>query len=178
MGAPVAIDIPAGKAGVYAVEFLMQTRRPMMHMLSSNWKVVYAFKPKAGNFLISPVYAGQAWFEPLGGEPLTIGFPGNQVMGRMTLFGPAGSVVSTSEATGTREVKAADHGQRPAGDPIRVDVKDVKPGLYAFLSPTPRDKNCTHYISGTKPWFAARKSAYFDPLKYSHPDLDAIMKEK
>jgi hypothetical protein len=178
MDEPVTLSIPAGKAGVYAVEFLMKSRQPFMHIRPDNGKVVYVLKPKAGSYLVSPVYAGQVWFEPVAGEPLVFGAPANQVMGRMVLLDPEGKVVASQQATGTRQVKSLDDGRRPDGGPIRVDADKLARGLHSVVMPTPRDKNCQTFISGCKPWFAARKSEWFDPAAVAaHPDLEDLMKE-
>ena len=171
---PIAVELPKGPPGVYAVEVLMKDRRPSIHVQSAAGKIVYPVVQGQGNAFFTPVYIGQMWFEPNGSGPVTFGFAGNHINGRMSVFGPDGKRVAFEQAQGTRVIKALDDGIRPEGEPLRFTPAEK--GLYSVLIPVPRDKNCTVYVSGCRPWFSARKEAWFDPEKYPAPDLQALLK--
>lgn len=171
---PIAFDLPEGAPGVYVVEVLMKDRRPSIHVQSAAGKVVYPVVQGQGNALFSPVYVGQVWFEPAGSGQVTFGFPANHINGRMSVFAPDGKQVASEQARGTRVIKALDDGIRPDGGPLRFTPEEK--GLYSVLIPVPRDKNCTVFVSGCRPWFSARKEAWFDPEKFPAPDLAALLK--
>lgn len=171
---PLTVDIPEGPSGVYVIEVLMKDRKPSIHVQSSMGKIVYPVVQGQSNAFFSPVYVGQVWFEPEGEGQVTFGFPASHINGRMSVFDPSGKLVAYEQAQGTRVIKAVDDGIRPEGNPIRFLPEEK--GLYSILIPVPRDKNCTVYVSGCRPWFSARKEDWFDPEKFPAPDLKSLIR--
>ena len=98
-----AIDIPAdGQKGVCALEIWSKQGALPTRVDSSAGKVVH-YMPPGRRGMSSPVWGGQAWFQPEGDQEVVIGDPHGFPAARVVAFDPEGNVVGSSRITGTAE---------------------------------------------------------------------------
>jgi len=171
-----AIDIPAdGQKGVYALEIWSKQGALPTRVDSSAGKVVH-YMPPGRRGMSSPVWGGQAWFEPEGDQEVVIGDPHGFPAARTVAFDPAGNIVGSSRITETVQTKTwLGLRQLPKGEPCRFRPKPDKKGLYSFVCAS-FDWHALHDLRGMKPFIAASKEEWFDPTQYPCTDLSRFLK--
>ncbi len=157
--------------GVYVL--VINTVAPVC-VVSSAGKVVH-YLPPGLRALVSPQWGGQAWFMPEEGAEVLIGnLPGTPHERVVALDGNH-RIVATSRITGTRITKGTGGPRQiPIGEPCRFKPKTA--GLHSVVTAA-GDWHASREIRGAKPWFAARKSEWFDPERHLMPDLTKLLEK-
>jgi hypothetical protein len=133
------------------------------------------YMPPGRRGMSSPVWGGQAWFQPEGDQEVVIGDPHGFPAARLVAFDTAGGVVGSSRITGTAETETwLGLRQLPKGEPCRFTPKPGKKGLYSFVCAS-YDWHALHELRGMKPFIAARKEEWFDPTQYPCMDLSRFL---
>jgi len=159
-------------AGVYAL--VLRSVAPICAAASSG-KVVH-YMPEGRRAFTSARWGGQAWFMPRGDGEVVISHQPNVPQERVVALGPDGKIIATSRITGTKEIETPGGvRQLPVGEPCRFTPAAAD--LHSFVSAA-GDWHSTRSITGTLPWFAARRAEWFDPQKHPMPDLDAVLQAR
>jgi len=168
----LAVDLTTdGKKGVYAFEIWSKQGALPTSAVSSTGKVVH-YIPAGRRVMCSPIWGGQAWFEPEGDTEVEIGDPHNFPQARIVAFAPDGKVVGSNRTTETVESKTwLGFRQLPKGEPCRFKPDPKTKGLYSFVCGS-FDWHGFHELRGMKPFIASRKEEWFDATQYPCPDLN------
>lgn len=166
-----AVDVPVDRhKGVYAFEIWSKQGALPTSAVSSTGKLVH-YMPPGRRVMCSPIWGGQAWFEPEGDAEVLIGDPHNFPQARIVAFAPDGKVVGTNRITETVQSKTwLGLRQLPKGEPCRFEPAPKTTGLYSFVCSS-FDWHGFHELRGMKPFIASRKEEWFDATQHPCPDL-------
>ena len=130
----IAVQIPTGPGGVYAIELWSKVGAYPVRAESTDGKVVHVLPP-GRRAVCSPTFGGQGWFRPKGNGEILIGYPGNFPGARVIAFDPSGRIAGASQIHSTRLVETnVGPRQQPVGKPCRFQPDPNAQGLYSFIT--------------------------------------------
>jgi hypothetical protein len=172
----IAVQIPTGPGGVYAIELWSKVGAYPVRAESTDGKVVHVLPP-GRRAVCSPTFGGQGWFRPKGNGEILIGYPGNFPGARVIAFDPSGRIAGASQIHSTRLVETnVGPRQQPVGKPCRFQPDPNAQGLYSFITAN-NDWHAVREMRGMLPWVSGREESWFDPHEYPHPDLIRLIGE-